>query len=260
MRLRMTSRREGRTHPATVAGRMQAVRRLSEEMARVSVRKRKGIHRRPWQVDYRDGGGHRRSKQFATKKEADAFYATAAVEVREGVHVPDKSTVPVAKAGELWIATGEAAGLERTTIDQRRQHLMLHIAPFIGAVKLNKLNVPAVRAFQDRLRLEGRSPDMVKRVTVSLGSIMADAQERGLLARNFIRDMPRSRTEKRSKPKLRVGVDIPRPLRSTRSLPMPLSSGGAFYSSPSPSLDSEAVSCVASGGMALSSYRPARAP
>ena len=119
--------------------------------------------------------------------------------------------MPVAKAGELWIATGEAAGLERTTIDQRRQHLMLHIAPFIGAVKLNKLNVPAVRAFQDRLRQEGRSPDMIKRVTVSLGSIMADAQERGLLARNFIRDMQRSRTEKRNKPKLRVGVDIPTP-------------------------------------------------
>lgn len=177
----------------------------------MSVRKRKGIHQRPWQVDYRDGGGHRRSKQFATKKEADTFYATAAVEVREGVHVPDKATVSVAMAGGLWITTGESAGLERTTIDQRRQHLRLHIAPLIGAVKLNKLNVPAVRAFQDRLRQEGRSPDMVKRVTVSLGSIMADAQERGLVARNFIRDMQRSRAEKRSKPRLRVGVDIPTP-------------------------------------------------
>ena len=177
----------------------------------MSVRKRKGIHHKPWQVDYRDGGGHRRSKQFTTKREADTFAVTAAVEVREGVHVPDKTTVSVARAGECWITAGEAAGLERTTIDQRRQHLKIHIAPFIGAVKLNKLNVPAVRAFQDKLREAGRSPDMVKRVTVSLGGIMADAQERGLLARNFIRDMQRSRTERRNKPRLCVGVDIPTP-------------------------------------------------
>lgn len=177
----------------------------------MSVRKRKGLHKRPWQVDYRDGSGKRRSKQFVTKKEADAFSATATVEVREGVHVPDEATVSVAKAGELWIASGKVAGLERTTIDQQQQHLKLHMIPFIGAVKLNKLNVPAVRAFQDRLRQEGRSLDMVKRVTVSLGSIMADAQERGLLARNFIRDMPRSRAEKRNRPKLRIGVDIPTP-------------------------------------------------
>ena len=123
----------------------------------MSVRKRKGIHHKAWQVDYRDSGGNRRSKQFVTKKEADAFAATAAVEVREGVHVADKATVSVANAGELWIATGKAAGLERTTIDQRRQHLDKHIVPFLGAVKLTKLNVPAVRAFQDRLRESGRN-------------------------------------------------------------------------------------------------------
>jgi integrase len=73
-----------------------------------------------------------------------------------------------------------------------------------------------VREFQDRLRDEGRSAVMVRRVTVSLGSILADAQERGLVGRNVVREMSSRRTkgkarkgQRRQKRKLQVGVDIP---------------------------------------------------
>ncbi|CDP52341.1 Integrase [Devosia sp. DBB001] len=163
-----------------------------------------------------DANGKRRRKMFGRKKDADAFLLTAKSEVREGVHVADADTITVAEAGKLWIKSGEAAGLERTTIDQRRQHLELHIKPFIGDVRLNKATVPWVRAFQEKLRDEGRSPAMVKRVTVSLGSIIADAQDRGLAVRNPVHERSRARstaksTEKRAKAKVVVGVDIPLP-------------------------------------------------
>ena len=184
----------------------------------MSVRKRRwvaagGVTKEGWQVDYVDGKGKRRRKAFARKKDADAFALTAAAEVRDGVHVSDAETVTVSAAGELWIKSGEAAGLERTTLDQRRQHLDLHITPFIGDVRLNKVTVPWVRTFQDQLREAGRSMAMVKRVTVSLGSIMADAQGRGLTIRNPVHERSRARSastsERRAKARLRVGVDIP---------------------------------------------------
>ena len=189
----------------------------------MSIRKRKwttnkGVEKEAWVVDYVDAQGIRRLKTFARKKEADAFAATTGVEVREGTHVADSATVTVSAAGKDWIESGKLAGLERTTLDQYRQHLDLHIAPFLGRVLLSKLSVPAVRAFQDTLRKEGRSPAMVKRVTVSLGGILADAQERGLVSRNVVREMASRRTrgaagraEKRQKARLRVGVDIPTP-------------------------------------------------
>ena len=127
--------------------------------------------------------------------------------------------MPVKKAGALWLQSAESAGLERTTLDQYRQHLRLHIEPFIGATKLPQLNVPTVRAFEDRLRQEGRSTAMVRKVLASLGSILADAQERGLVARNAVREMRGRRrrgkerqADRRQKGKLRVGVDIPTPL------------------------------------------------
>ncbi|MQW38150.1 tyrosine-type recombinase/integrase [Sinorhizobium meliloti] len=185
----------------------------------MSVRKRewvtpKGVQKSAWVVDYTDTTGKRRLKTFAKKKEADAFAATASVEVREGVHVADSATITIEEAGKLWLKSGDAAGLERTTMDQRRQHLNLHIVPLAGAVKLTKVTAPWLRSFQDDLREKGRSAAMVKRITVSLGSILADAQGRGLVVRNAVHELSKSRSgtkasEKRAKAKLRIGRDIP---------------------------------------------------
>jgi integrase len=187
----------------------------------VSVRKRtwttSGVEKSAWVVDYVDSQGRRRLKTFERKKEADQFAATATVEVREGVHVADSVSVTVNQAGKLWIAAKSRAGRERSTVDQYRQHLELHIGPFIGGTRLNSLTLPALRQFEERLLDEGRSPAMVRKVVVSLGSLIADAQERGLVARNMVREMrgrrgsTDRRAEKRAKGRLRVGVDIPSP-------------------------------------------------
>ena len=195
----------------------------------MSVRKRtwktaKGEEKAAWIVDYVDTTGTRRLKTFPKKKEADAFAATASVEVRDGTHVADSASITVSKAGDLWIASGEAGGLERATIAQRKRHLALHIVPLLGATLVSKISVPAVRKFEDDLRADGRSPAMVKKVVVSLGSIIADAQERGLATKNSVRDMKgrrggsRRRMEARQKGRLAVGVDIPTPEEVRRIL------------------------------------------
>jgi integrase len=191
----------------------------------MSVRKRRWITHRgeqkeAWVVDYVDQLDRRVLKTFARKKEADAFAASSRVEVREGTHVADSTSVTVKKAGELWLESAEAAELERTTLEQYRQHLRLHIEPFIGRTKLSQLNAPTIRAFEDRLRKGGEnkekcSPTMVKYVVRSLGALLADAQERGLIVRNPVRELRRRRgkggKQERRNGKLKVGVDIPTP-------------------------------------------------
>lgn len=187
----------------------------------MSVRKRewvtaKGESKSAWIVDYQDTTGKRRLKTFKLKKQADQFAATATVEVREGVHVADSASVTVKQAGALWQASAQASGLERSSLAQYRQHIDLHIVPLIGDTLLSKLTVPAVRTFEDQLRQQGRSTAMVRKVLVSLGSLLADAQERGLVVRNSVREKSRTRAkgtdrrvERRQKGKLRIGVDIP---------------------------------------------------
>lgn len=186
----------------------------------MSVRKRewvtgKGEAKTAWVVDFADEKGVRRLKTFKLKKQADAFAASTSVAISGGEFVADRATSNVSEAAKNWIRSGADAGLERTTVDQRCQHVRFHIEPFLGAEKLTKLTVPIIREWQDRLRNEGRSPAMVKRATVSLGSILGDAQERGLLARNPVREMSsrgskaRSKVERRQKRRAEIGRDIP---------------------------------------------------
>lgn len=186
----------------------------------MSVRKRewttpKGIQKSAWVCDYFDASGKRRLKTFKLKKEADAFAATAKVEIREGVHVADSASATVETAGKLWLASARSAGLERATVEDYARHLRLHISPFIGNLKLSSLSIARIRAFEDELRAADRSTAMVKKVLVSLGTLIADAQERGLVARNVVRDIKGRRgpsgkqAEKRQKGRLKVGVDIP---------------------------------------------------
>src|SRR5271170_707276 len=201
----------------------------------MSVRKRswttsKGVEKEAWIVDYVDQGGKRRLKTFAKKKAADNFSATANVEIRAGVHTADSASVTVAEAGRLWVDTAERGSpgrepLERATVTAYRQHLKLHIEPYLGNVKLSQLSAPMVREFEDKLARgdmpEGaasqpRTRAMVRKVRVSLSSLLSDAQERGLVSRNVVRDLRKTRTrgterkaERRQKGKLKIGVDIP---------------------------------------------------
>jgi integrase len=188
----------------------------------MSVRKRqwqtgKGVAKEAWVVDYVDRAGKRRLKTFPRKKEADAFSASARVEVREGTHVADRDSATMGQAGALWLARAKAEGLERVTVESYRQQLAYHIEPFIGGVRLSRISAPNLRAFEDQLREEGRSPSMVRRVMQTVGSILADAQERGLVVRNAARELRARRkgrdrkSERRQKGKIKIGVDIPTP-------------------------------------------------
>jgi integrase len=187
----------------------------------MSVRKRKwvtrsGEEREAWVVDYIDQHGERHIETFAKKKEADDRHAEVKVDVKSGVHVAASKSVTVREAGESWIKAAEAHGLERSTVKQYREHVDRHIAPFIGRVKLSEISAQVVRKFEDRLRAEGRSSAMIRKVLSSLGSLLADAQEQGLTARNAVRDLRRNRrrgkdrrADARQRGKLKIGVDIP---------------------------------------------------
>jgi integrase len=185
----------------------------------MSIRKRvwetKHGTREAWIVDYTDQEGHRHIKTFKRKRDADDYAAKTHVQIGEGTHVADSASVTVKEAGDLWLKSARAAGLELSTIEQYEQHLRLHITTFIGRRKLSEVTAPFVRAFQDKLHQEGRSPAMIRGVVGSLGALLADAQERGLVVRNAVREL-RGRRRRRSATgqdrrngKLKIGIDIP---------------------------------------------------
>jgi integrase len=176
-----------------------------------------GKTKKAWVYEWRDLKGKKRLKTFRSKKQAQDFESTTRVDIKNGTHIADGDSITVAQAGELWLATCQEDGLKRSSMARNRNHTELHINPLIGPTRLNKLTVAAVRTFADRLRDKGRSKALSKMVLVSLGSILADAHERGLATSNPVRDLKRRRSKRKGKavadvrPPLAIGVDIPHP-------------------------------------------------
>jgi len=208
----------------------------------MSIRKRtwktaKGEAKEAWIFDYVDQAKKRHIKTFDTKKEARAYEITVMGEVKDGTHTAPSQSITVREAAKKWLDTGDKNGLEQGTLLQYRQHIEHHINPFLGETRISELTAPAVREFEDKLRKspaeypdkedgktraryrnEGkpRSASLVRKVMVSLGSLLSDAQERGLVARNVVRDLrakrvrgKERRADRRQKGKLKVGQDIP---------------------------------------------------
>lgn len=180
----------------------------------MSIRKRTWNKGEPneksaWVVDYVDQHGKRRLKTFGTKKEADAWNVTAAHEVKHGIHTADSESLTVAEAWAAWIEDCGANGLERGTIQQRQQHLNLHVKPFIGSDKLSRLTMPRVIEFDAMLRDAGRSLSMRRKVVTNLKTVLTFCQGRGWVAQNVARGV-RVKVDKRAtKVKLREGVNYP---------------------------------------------------
>lgn len=136
-----------------------------------------------WQVDYTDAAGKRRSKQFRTKREADAHETKVRAEVSQGIHVADSASVTVAHAAELWIKAGQTDGLEASTTKQREEHARLHIIPLIGGMKLTQLTAPTIENLKDAL-MKDRSRAMTRAVLTSVRGMLALARRRGLVGQN----------------------------------------------------------------------------
>jgi integrase len=180
----------------------------------MSIRKRTwssgGVERTAWVVDYFDQAGKRRLKTFDTKKAADAWAVTARHEVSQGTHTPASASVTVTEATERWIADCEANGLEFGTIKQRKEHLRLHIAPFLGREKLSSLTAPRVHQFVADMRKAGRSLAMRRKVLTNVKSMLSFAQGQGLVAQNVARGVKIKSDERATATgPLRAGVDFP---------------------------------------------------
>jgi integrase len=187
-----------------------------------------------WIVDY-SLNGSRHIETFERKKDADAREAEVTVNVGKGIHIAPGKTPTVREAGEQWLKSWDH--IERTTADTYRQHLHLHIDPYLGHYRLAHLTPPVIRQFEDDLRAgkpapfppdekpherfrQKRSPAMVKKVVTTLGNMLADMQERGLVAINAVHALSKGRKHKRKskqtqQKKLERGKDFPTPKEIT---------------------------------------------
>jgi integrase len=181
-----------------------------------TVRKRvriaaNGEEKIAWVADYHDQHKKRHIKTFATRKAAQAWLVETQGEVARGIHTPERASINVYEAAQLWLERGRTEGLEKNTMRGYETLVRLHIAPSagpgIGAVKLAQLSTPMLEAWRDRL-LAKVSRRLARRILGTLKSILSEAQRRGLAAQNAALPV-KVDTRKRDVKKLEIGVDVP---------------------------------------------------
>ena len=165
-----------------------------------AIRKRewvspKGQKKTAWLVDYKDQSGKRRARQFATKKEAEAYADRARDEIRQGRHTHDRDSITVAIAANLWIAAAEAENLERSTIKRYRELSNLYIVPKFGALKLSQLAKAQVIEWRHELLTE-KSRSMASKVIRALSAILANAMQIGAISQNVASDVKIGRAKR----------------------------------------------------------------
>jgi integrase len=168
---------------------------------------RKGEQKTAWLADYFDQHRKRHTKQFTTKKAADAWLLRARGEISEGIHTPDAGSITLAEAGKRWLARCEAEGLERATLQHYQIALKRHIEPFLGALRLTQVSPPVVENWRDELLRRCKRP-RAQSILDCLKGILKNATRQGLLAYN-----PASGTridqKKREREPIEVGRGIP---------------------------------------------------
>jgi len=148
----------------------------------------KGERKSAWEAAYTDQQGKRRRKQFARKRDAEAWLVNTRSEVASGIHTPDSQSITVAHAADLWLQACERGRdgrdpVEPHTLRAYDSHVRLHIKLLLGSELLSQLTTPKIASFRDAL-IDTRSRALAKKVLASLKSIIKEAQGRGLVAQN----------------------------------------------------------------------------
>jgi integrase len=137
-----------------------------------------------WRLDYRDNQGTRRAKAFPTQKAAIDYETTVRDQLRSGTHVADSASVTLEQAATLWLEKCRLDGLESSTLKQYTEHCVRHLLPAIGnKTKLSKLTRPAIVDFRNQLS-KTHSQAMMRKLMISLKSLLGNACESGLVAQN----------------------------------------------------------------------------
>lgn len=177
-----------------------------------SVRKRtwttaKGEKRTAWAVDFTDASGNRERRQFATKREADAFRVEIEGQLRAGTFRPEASKLTVQDVAQSYLehVDGRMKRGERFTrhhLATVEGHLFNYIAPDpkrhadkpksrvvafdqgVGGVKLAQLTARVVGDFRNRLRDAGVSVVTTRKILSTLSAMLAWAISQDMVAVN----------------------------------------------------------------------------
>jgi integrase len=188
-----------------------------------------------WCVEYHDAKGRRVTKSiFRSKKEAVGWLASTQVDLKKGIHTPDRDSITVSEACDLWLSVCQG-DVERSTLKQYQEHVRLYLKPLLGDRKLSQLTHSDIVELRDMLRKGGfpvpvyqrgelteeerqaaGSDALARKVLASFKAVINIAMERGKVAQNVALSLRKTRIKRR-----RVGALDGEPISGRVEIPSP---------------------------------------
>lgn len=152
------------------------------------VSKRKLKSRTKWEARWNIPGEKKRhTKLFERKKDADAFLEQVMRQITDGIYVHDSDSVTTKEAGAAYIDAAIARGLRPETYKEYERHLEQYVYPQLSSLALTKLREQHIYELIDLVTAEC-SPKRAKKVLRTLNGLIREAQKRGWVGRNIIKD------------------------------------------------------------------------
>jgi integrase len=121
-------------------------------------------------------------------------------QAEDGRYVP--STLTVAELGHRWLDEHVRPGLKPGAVASYEGTFYRHVAPALGAVRLDDCHPQMIRAMLGRKRAEGLGEETVAKIRRQIHAMFAFAQDAGLVSVNPA-DSPRARGRKQGQHRAR---------------------------------------------------------
>jgi integrase len=140
-------------------------------------------------------GGRRVTRKLGSKREVGTRLGLTRAQAERRLqrlidtetHAPVDERLSVGETGELLVAHLEALGRKRSTLDEYRSTLTVHLAPFFGDAPLDKVGKRQIEAFIAAKRQEGKATKSTLNYVGLLHSIFDFALRRGLCRENPVK-------------------------------------------------------------------------
>jgi integrase len=161
-------------------------------------------------LDYRDQYNVRHWESTdGNKKEAEAILAKRLIEIGKGSYVaPKDRNITFKEFADQWLSTRDGK-IRPITLSQYNDHLTLHLLPFFGPVRVNRIDVSLIDAYsakkqEEAAELERQAAELTEQANIIINKVKSEGREMTLAEK-----MQHSRLSSESRSLARKAIGIP---------------------------------------------------
>ena len=145
-----------------------------------------------WVIDFYDQDGIRRwhtMPKGSKKRDANIKKGEIEKKIQQKIYTPPKSLPIFSSVAGDWLDS--KLGIRDNTKEGYKGHIVNHLAPFFGSLKINQITYTAVEKYTNKALSDGVTPATLRKILTTLSGIMSYAMKHRYIEHNPVRELER---------------------------------------------------------------------